>query len=393
MDIRALTDEVYQEMTAWRRKLHQNPELSYQEQETSQFIYEKLTEFGLDRVDRMCGTAVVGVLYGTERGGRCLAFRADIDALPVEEQTGYAFASQVPGCMHACGHDGHTAMLLAAAKILSQNRDSFRGSVKFIFEHGEELFPGGAKALVKAGVMENPHVDAIIGLHIIPSEECGVIRVMSGPVCIGCDLATVTFTGKSGHAAKPHLANDALLAACEYVVAIQQIVSRNVDPLKTGIVSVGTLKAGTKVNIIADQAVLDLNARTYDLETRGLLRDRLVEIAEGIGRISGCEVRVNYVDGYEVTINNKTVTETVKAACRKVLGPDSVEEKPCDLGSDDFSFYMNATNTPGAYCFLMAGHEGDEIYANHHPRFTWKEEAMRTGVQAMLASVLEYLNG
>lgn len=392
MDILGLTNEIFDEMVAWRRDFHQYPEMSYEEHRTSQMVYSRLKEFGLDQVEYMCGTAVVGVLYGTAGPGRCLAIRADMDGLPVTEQTGYSYCSKTPGLMHACGHDGHTAMLLAVAKILSQQRGEFRGCVKFIFEHAEEKFPGGAKLLVQAGVMERPHVDAIIGLHIVPSEESGKLRVISGPVCMGCDLANITFTGKSGHAAKPHLANDALLAACEYVVALQQIVSRAVDPIKTGIVSVGTLQSGTAVNIIADHAVLSLNARAYDNQTREIIREKLFAIAEGIEKISECSVQIDYVEGYEAIINDLEIVDVVQKGCRKVLGEQSVEEQGFDLGSDDFSYFMNATNTPGAYCFLLAGHEGDTIFANHHPCFAWKEEAMRTGVEAILASTLEYLN-
>lgn len=222
MEIHRLIEEIYEEMVGWRRKLHEEPELSFEEHQTAAFIYDKLSEFKLDRVDYVCETAVVALLNGGKGAGKCLAIRADIDALPVTEQTGYAFASRRDGLMHACGHDGHVAILLATAKILAEHRDSFKGCIKFIFEHGEEKFPGGAKALVHAGVMEHPHVDSIIGLHIVPSDECGRIRIKSGPVAIGCDVVNVKIRGKSGHAARPHEAHDALLASCQYVVALQQ---------------------------------------------------------------------------------------------------------------------------------------------------------------------------
>lgn len=391
MEIHRLIEEIYEEMVGWRRKLHEEPELSFEEHQTAAFIYDKLTEFKLDRVDYVCETAVVALLNGGKGAGKCLAIRADIDALPATEQTGYAFASRRDGLMHACGHDGHVAILLATAKILAEHRDSFKGCIKFIFEHGEEKFPGGAKALVHAGVMEHPHVDSIIGLHIVPSDECGRIRIKSGPVAIGCDVVNVKIRGKSGHAARPHEAHDALLASCQYVVALQQIISRNIDPKNTEIISVGTLNAGTAVNIIADHARLSMNVRSYDIASRDITKRKLYDIADGIGKITDCAFELEYVDGYEPTINHEGVAELVADACRKHLGGDSVEIGDYDLGSDDFSYYMNATGTPGAYFFLLAGYEGGGRYINHHPRFSWKEAAMKTGVGAYLAVVNEYL--
>ena len=392
MEIRRLTEEIYGEMVGWRRKLHEEPELSFKELKTAGFIYDKLTEFGLDRVEYVCGTAVVALLNGGKGEGKCLAIRADIDALPVTEQTGCTFASRRDGLMHACGHDGHVAILLATAKILAEHRDSFKGCIKFIFEHGEEKFPGGAKALVHAGVMENPHVDAIIGLHIVPSDECGKIRIKAGPVAIGCDVVNVEIKGKSGHAARPHEAHAALLAACQYVVALQQIVSRNIDPKNTEIISVGTLNAGTAVNIIADQARLSMNVRSYDIPSRNITKRKLYDIADGISKITDCAFELEYVDGYEPTINHEEIAGLVEEACKEHLGGDSVEIGEYDLGSDDFSYYMNATGTPGAYFFLLSGYEGGERYVNHHPRFSWKEEAMKVGVGAYLAVVNDYLN-
>lgn len=391
MDVRAVVDQIYEEMVSWRRELHRKPELSFEEHQTAGFIYKKLKEFNLDRVEYMCGTAVMAVLNGGRGEGKCLAIRADIDALPVTEQTGYEFASKREGLMHACGHDGHAAILLATAKVMAEHRNELKGCIKFIFEHGEEKFPGGAKALVEEGIMENPHVDAIIGLHIVPSEECGKIRIQSGPVAIGCDVVNVDITGKSGHAARPHEAHDALLAACQYVVALQQIVSRNIDPKNTEIISVGTLNAGTAVNIIADHARLSMNARSYDLPSRDITKRKLYDIADGIARITDCAFELEYIDGYEPIINHEEIVDLVVKACKKHLGQETVETGAYDLGSDDFSYYMNRTNTPGAYFFLLSGYEGTERYVNHHPCFTWKEEAMKTGVGAYLSVIIEYL--
>lgn len=391
MQIWHMAESVYEEMIGWRRYLHNNPELSFEEHDTAKFIYDKLREFGIDQVQYMCETAVVGLIRGTKGEGKCIAIRADMDALPVHEQTGYEFASKKQGLMHACGHDGHVAILLATAKLLIGMKDTFKGSIKLIFEHGEEKFPGGAKLLVKAGVMENPHVDAIIGLHIVPDKTCGVLRIKHGPVSIGCDVVNVSITGKSGHASKPHMANDALLAACQYVTSLQQIVSRFIDPRNTEIISVGTLKAGSAVNIIADKAELSMNARSFDNDSRNITKKKLYDIAEGMEKITGCKFETEYVDGYEAVINDKSIADLIINACRKHMGNEYVEEGEYDLGSDDFSYYMNATNTPGAYFFLLSGYEGNDLYVNHHPCFTWREEAMKTGVAAYISIVLEYL--
>lgn len=382
---------VYEEMVAWRRHLHEHPELSFEEYETAAYIRSVLETFGLDEIRVMEKTATIGILRGTAGPGPCIALRADIDALPVFEKTGYPFCSKKEGLMHACGHDGHVAMLLGACKILCERKAQLRGTVKFIFQNGEERFPGGALRLVEEGILEDPHVDLILGAHLVPHETSGVIRVKEGPVSIGCDLVDVTVHGKSGHASNPQLAHDALLAACQYVVAIQQIVSRSVRPRDTAIISVGTLRSGTAVNIVADRAELSLNARTYDPDVRAIVHRRLKEIAEGIGIATNCTFDVETTGGVPPVINQKEAVDLLTDACRKHFGEDSVDHEDYDLGSDDFSYYNTGTGVPGAYFFVLAGYEGDELYANHHPKFSWKEDAMKAGTQAYVAAVTEYL--
>lgn len=385
-------DKIYDEMVSWRRTLHQNPELSFKEYETSEFIFNKLNEFGVDKIERLSETAVVALINGAKGDGKCIAIRADIDALPVEEKTDYEFASKNPNKMHACGHDGHTSMLLGTSKILTENRDLFKGSVKVIFQHGEELFPGGAVSLVEQGVMENPKVDAIICAHIVPDKDSGAIRIKSGDVSIGCDLVNVTITGQSGHGSRPHEGKDAITAASQYILAIQQIVSRYTNPKEQVVLSVGTLKAGTAVNIIADKAELSLNLRTFDLKTLEIAKQKLFDIAKGLEIATGCKFDLDYVVGYQGVRNNQNIVDLVAESTKKYLGEDAVQIGDFDLGSDDFSYYMNATNTPGAYYFLLSGYETESPYPNHHGRFTWKEEAMKTGVVSYLASALEFLN-
>lgn len=391
MDLRQRIEAVYDEMVSWRRRFHEYPELSFEEKETSAFIHAKLVEFGLDRVDYVCGTGVVALLQGGAGPGPCLGLRADIDALPITEQTGYPYASKHEGIMHACGHDAHAAMLLAAAKILSELRGRLKGSVKFIFQPGEEKYPGGASLLYQAGVMEQPRVDLILGAHIVPHKKSGVVLVNRGPVCIGCDLADVEVSGKSGHASGPHLTRDALLAACQFVTAVQQIVSRNSNPRETAVVSIGTLHSGTASNIVADKASLGISTRYYTLETKDLIKRRLYEIAEGLEKVTECSFRIKYHDGSGPVVNTEDAFRLVYDSCRKYFGEESVEVGNVDLGSDDFAVYLNEGGAPGAYFFVLAGYEGEELLLHHHPRFTWNESAMLAGVRAFVASAVEYL--
>lgn len=392
--IKTRVEALYEEMVAWRRDFHAHPELSNREFRTSGIIAEKLREFGLDSVQQICNTAVIGLLHGTAGPGKCIALRADIDALPVTEDTGLPFASETPGVMHACGHDSHIAMLLAAAKVLSGMRDAFSGTVKFIFQPAEEKAPqGGARPLVAAGVMENPHVDAIISCHVYPSEgEVGKIALYKGVATTSFDLYDIDVIGKAGHGSQPHTANDAILAASQFVVMLQQIVSRKIDPLKTAIVSVGLIKGGSAVNIIPGDAQVGMVVRAYDEEARATARQQVYDIAKGIQQISGCKLEVTYTEGYGSVVNNAAVVDVIDRACAKVLGNDGrfYLDGPLSF-SEDFSYYGNATGTPSALVLLYAGHLGDEVYSLHNPRCTWKEEAMKGGVAALAASAAEFL--
>lgn len=391
MNYSAESQAVYEKMVEWRRHLHRHPELSFQEKETSQFIYDRLMEMGLDKVERMCDYCVVGELHGTKGPGKCIAFRADMDALKVAEDTGFPFASQAAGVSHACGHDSHVAMLLATAEILSKHRDSFHGTVKFFFQNGEEWIPGGARGMVAAGCMENPHVDAVFCCHIASHETSGVVNLRAGSVCIGADRLEVQIHGKQGHAAHPETANDALYAACQYVCAIQQIVSRRTDPMKTQILSVGTLHSGEAVNIIAGEASLQVSVRAFDMVTRENTRKKLFDTAKGIEAITDCTFDLNYVEGYEPLENSPEIVDFMKSLCTEQFGPESFVDEPF-CSCDDFSYFMNANHTPGIYYLLYAGTETGEVYPNHHPKFSFHEDAMKRGVELNLAITEKYLN-
>ena len=393
-EIIRLVDEVYPQMVEWRRHFHRFPELSGREKKTAQMIYDELWSFGVDEVQYMSGnTAVVGLIRGKNPERKCLAIRADIDALPVTEQTGLPFSSENEGVMHACGHDGHAAILLGTAKVLCGMRDRLNGSVKLIFEPHEERIPGGAMAMLDQGVMENPHVDALIGLHIVPHEKCGVVAAKPGVISIGGAAITVEITGKGGHAATPHLSNDVVLAGAEYVVAVQQIVSRCIAPKDVGIVTVGCFEAGvgTAGNVMPDKAVLKVNARSYDLAVGELLKRKLYEIAEGMEKISGCKFSLDYQYIYQPVNNDPDCVELIRKACTEDAGAEFDTENGELFGGEDVSVFMNETNTPGAFFMLLSGCEGDTVYPNHHPQFTWKEEAMAVGAKTFVSAAVRFL--
>ena len=253
---KTITDSIFEELVSIRRDIHQHPELGMQEIRTSAIIRSELEKMGMDEVLSPLPTGVVGILHGGKGTGKCVAMRADIDALPVEEETGLPFSSQTSGIMHACGHDLHTTMLLGVARVLCRMRDSFAGTVKFIFQPSEDTMPGGARAMVAAGVMENPHVDAIYGIHVNPSEdgEVGTMNLYKGYFTTAVDLFDIDVNGKAGHGSAPHTADDAIVAAGYLIAALQQIVSRRVDPMDTAVFTIGTMSGGSAVNIISGQA-------------------------------------------------------------------------------------------------------------------------------------------
>ncbi len=383
-------NEIYDEMVAWRRHLHENPEDSFKEFDTAAYIESRLAEFGLDDVHRCTETGVVALLKGTGGEGKCIALRADIDALPMDEENDCAYRSKRPGLAHTCGHDGHTAMLLAAAKILCENRDRLKGSVKFIFQPGEETAPGGAIGMVEAGVMEDPHVDMIIGQHIFPDEKCGAVKTAAGPMTIGGSTYVITISGKGGHCALPHLAQDVILAASEFVVLIQQAVSRCINPKEAGVVSICQIHAGTKYNVMPDTATLPINYRYYSLETRDIIERKIFDVAEAVEKMSGCKFTFEPMAPYPPVINDPDAVALIRSVCEK----SSIEfvEEGYTNGGDDFSQFMLKTGTPGVYYGLLAGHETEEIYGIHNPKFNWREEVMKTGVFLYVQAALDYLS-
>ena len=393
MDIRARAHEISDEMLSWRRDFHAHPELSNNEFRTTEKIVELLKSFGCDSVERPLPTGAVAIIKGA-KPGKCVAIRADIDALPVKEETGLPFASQNDGVMHACGHDTHISMLLATAKLLCGMRDELSGTVKLIFQPGEEKAPmGGARPMVEAGVMENPHVDAIMATHISPGgPKVGAVSFYNGIATTAFDLYNVAVTGQNAHGSQPHNGHDAILALAQFIVNAQQIVARRVNPLKTAIVSIGVIKGGEAVNIIPGTASLEMVCRTYGEETRKVIYDEVMRLARGTAELSACKFDVEHIEGYGSVKNDPALLKLSDAAITEALGADYVDylDEPLSF-SEDFSYYGNATGTPSLFLLLNAGYLGDEPHSLHDARCTFQEAALECGVTAMVATALKIL--
>jgi amidohydrolase len=379
-----VTPEVEQQAVAWRRHLHANPELSFQEVETSRFVEETLRSFDGLELSRPAPTAVVATLRGG-RPGKVLALRADMDALPIQEETGLEFASTRPGVMHACGHDCHTAILLGVAKTLAGRREELAGEVRFLFQHAEEKPPGGARQLVDAGVMDG--VDLVLGAHVASMKEVGKVGCRPGPIAAAADTFSAEIRGRGGHAAAPHRAVDPVVVAAQVVTNLQHLVSRTVDPLRSAVVSVTRFHAGTADNIVPEAVELGGTVRTFDAEVRGAVREGMERIFRGVTEAHGATYTLDYTDGYAAVINDEDAAGLVEAAARAELGDDVIMEAEPIMGGEDFSAYLE--RAPGAFFWVGAGHE--EAIPHHHPRFVIDESALRPGIAVFVRSALDYL--
>ncbi|MBQ6621360.1 MAG: amidohydrolase [Mogibacterium sp.] len=387
-------NEILEEIIAIRRDIHAHPEMGRKEIRTSALIREKLEEYGVDEIESPTPTSVVGVIKGRKGAGKCIAIRTDIDALPVQEETGLPFASQTPNVMHACGHDIHCAMMLGNAKILCGMRDQFAGSVKLIFQHSEDTFPGGAKELVGLGVMDG--VDAVLGMHVFPTvnEKCGVIGLREGPFTTSTDDYWFEIIGTGGHGSLPHKAPDPILAAAEMIMMFQQVQARAVAPLDAAIFMMNKIEGGKAPNIIADKLIMAGNARSYTAEARAVIKDYAYRIAEGVEKISGCKINVNPAWGYDSCYNDPALTNTLLPILEESVGADRVELFDDPMGfSEDFSFYSTLTGVPAVFMILQAGTLGDpdNIPSLHNARCTFNEEAIPYGMAAMIGCALGFL--
>jgi len=390
MNIDALADEVEARVIGWRRHIHQNPELSYQEVRTAAYVAEALRAMpGIEVQTGIAKTGIKAVLTGG-KPGPVVALRADMDALPVEERNDLSFRSRVAGVMHACGHDAHVAMLLGAAEILSKIRADLPGTVVLFFQPAEEG-GGGAFAMVKEGAMENPRVNAVFGQHIGAGHPGGVIGYRRGGTLASWDNFYITVKGTGGHAAAPWLAKDPIVTAAQIVTNLQSIVSRQVD-LSQGaaVVTVGQFNAGNRANIIPEEAAIAGTIRTLIEPTRQQLREAISRMAKGVAEGSGLAAEVKFIRGYPVVHNDAELVSKTLGALERATGPGKVRETPPVMAAEDFGAFSGTA--PGFYWFLNASPHADRAGApNHSPLFIIDEKYLKTGVKALVHVALEYL--
>lgn len=370
-------EEIREQVIAWRRHLHQHPELSFHEENTAQFVYDTLQSFGNLEITRPTKTSVMARLIGPAPG-TVLAMRADMDALPITEENTFEFASQNPGVMHACGHDGHTAMLLGAAKLLSGMQEQIKGEIRFLFQHAEELFPGGAEEMVQAGVMDG--VDMVIGTHLWSSMEFGSVGICAGPMMAAPDTFWITVNGKGGHAALPHQTIDSIAVAAQVVTNLQHIVSRNTDPLDNLVISVTQFIGGTTHNVIPGAVEICGTVRSFDPNLRASVPALMERVIRGITEAHGATYQFKYENGYRPVINDAAVTSLMEEVVVESLGEEWVAHPRPTMGGEDFSAFQQ--KAPGCFFYIAAGNQSKGItYPHHHARFTIDEDALEIGVK------------
>lgn len=384
--------KIEKDIISWRRKLHQIPEVGLNLPKTSRFIMDELDNMNIKYHTLVNGNAIVGLIKGKEEG-KTLGLRADTDALPVKEETGLEFASN-NGCMHACGHDGHTATLLGVAKVLNENKDKFKGNVKLLFQPGEE-YPGGAKPMIEEGALENPKVDAVMGLHLgnlgkeIPK---GKIGVSYGAMMAAVDVMYIKINGKGSHGAYPHQSIDPIVTASEIVLALQTIISREVDPVEPAVVSVTRIDGGFNHNIIPDSVEIQGTVRTVNEDTRQRISRRIEEIVKGITMAHGASYTIDYEFCYPALINSEEFTKGFVESAKKIISEDDiVEMKSPVMGAEDMSFFLQ--RVPGTFFYLSnLGKIDGEFHPHHNPKFDIDEGEMWKGAALIIQSTIDWLN-
>ncbi|MBD2055664.1 amidohydrolase [Oculatella sp. FACHB-28] len=374
-------------LVEWRRHFHQRPELGFRERLTAEAIAQKLQEWGIEHQTGIAETGIVAIIPGN-RPGPVLAIRADMDALPIQELNQVPYRSLHDGVMHACGHDGHTAIALGTAYYLSQHPD-FAGTVKLIFQPAEEG-PGGAKPMVEAGVLKNPDVDAIIGLHLWNNLPLGSLGVRDGAMMAAVELFDCTIKGRGGHGAMPHQTVDSIVVGAQVVNALQTIVSRNVDPLKAGVVTIGSFHAGHARNVIANTAKLQGTVRYFDPGLEGFFEQRMEQIVSGVCQSHGASYELDYKRIYPPVVNNSAIASLVRSVAETVIEtPLGIVPECQTMGGEDMSFFLQ--EVPGCYFFLGAANiERDLAYPHHHPRFDFDETVLGMGVEIFVRCVEKF---
>ena len=376
------------EIAEWRHDLHMHPELQYDVHRTAASVAERLKSFGCDEIVTGIGrTGVVGVIRGRNKGDKVLGLRADMDALPIEEATGLPYASKTPGKMHACGHDGHTTMLLGAARQLASTKN-FSGTVNLIFQPAEEAGKNsGAQRMIADGLFERFPCDAIFGLHNHPGYPVGTFMFGSGPFMSASDTVLIKIHGRGGHAARPHLAVDPILIAGSLVMALQSVVSRNIDPTQTAIVTIGTLKAGIATNVIPESASLGLSVRSFTPEVREKLQQRITDLVTHHVLGYGGTVEIDYQSGYPVVVNSPAETDFARSIAEELVGPErTIAPFGPVTGSEDFAYYLE--HRPG--CFLRLGN-GENAPMLHNAAYDFDDNNLTVGAAYWTRLVERYL--
>lgn len=373
-----------------RRDFHRHPELGFQETRTAKRVAELLTSFDLDVIKTgVARTGVVGLLKG-KHPGKTVLLRADMDGLPVQETSKLEYASVNPGVMHACGHDAHIAMLLAVAETLSKNRDAIHGQIKFMFQPAEEG-PGGAQPMIDAGLLKDPPVDAALAFHVWNNLPVGQIGVRSGPCFASTDQIEITVVGRSGHGAMPHLSVDAIVIAAQVITGLQAIISRQVSPIDSAVITIGTIEGGDRHNIIPERVHMTGTVRTFRKELRETMPARIEHVVKGITEAMGGTYEYVYEHGYPVTVNDETICETVRRAAGRVVGPENVIRQDPTMGAEDMSYVLE--QVPGCY-FMVGSANATQGLSNphHHHHFDIDEQALAWGARVMAEAALEFLN-
>ncbi|NIW47969.1 MAG: amidohydrolase [candidate division Zixibacteria bacterium] len=372
-----------------RRDFHMHPEIGFQEVRTAGIVAKELKELGIEVTTGIAKTGVVGIIEGKQPGPVVL-LRFDMDALPVTEETGVEYASKTPGVMHACGHDGHTAIGLTVAQILHKYQDQIDGTVKLVFQPAEEGL-GGAKLMVEEGVLDNPRPDYSLSMHVWNDRPTGQIAMTPGAAMAGSEKFTLEISGKGAHGASPHLGFDPILAASQIVGAVQSIVSRNVDPLESAVISITAIEGGTAFNIIPPKVEMKGTIRTYAPEVRDKVLRRLKEVVEGVAQSMECQANLTIENITPAVVNDEKLAGLVNEVRKQVLPGTEDISGLRTMGSEDMAYMMD--EIPGCYIFVGSkNEEKDLIYGHHHPKFNFDEQAMLNGVTLMSATAMALLN-
>nr|WP_306798590.1 M20 family metallopeptidase [Oceanobacillus saliphilus] len=379
-------DQLYPEMVEIRRYLHQHPELSFQETETAKYIADFYEKLQIPYESNVGGNGVIATLKGG-KPGKTVALRADFDALPIQDEKDVPYKSKVPGVMHACGHDGHTATLLTLAKVMQEYQDELEGTIVFLHQHAEEYAPGGAKPIIESGALDN--VDAVFGTHLWSTVPVGVLQTSTSAFMAGADRFEITIQGQGGHGAYPHETKDAIVLGSELVTQLQQIVSRRLDPLETAVVTTGIFQAGSAFNVIADQAKLTGTVRYFNTGIQKIIIDEMEKIIKGICISNDADYTFDYIKGYPPLINHPEDAKMVLEASKDIVEIHTAEIVPPVMGGEDFAYYT--MEKPGAYFFTGANKEGNP-YPHHHPKFDIDEKALPIAAKTLIGAYFGYQN-